>query len=234
MSPVPSVYWFIYWFIGSCRLLPADAALPGASTLERPERLGTDSEAAAVFEALRDSVDAVAGLLVPDAARRAALLAGEESGRSIRESFFFSNVARKASVDAFAEILVPDAARRAALLAGDKSLHHSQLGHRQCTPGCSQCNCEAAGVGRCPALAGRYNLLAMLANFSGTNPYTAAQRGRPLLVPDQERRGSAAGMRGTFSVFDRFNVQRRAPGLRGCYSGAAGFEFSPAHGAAGR
>jgi len=59
------------------RLLPTDAAVPAVRTLERNERsLGSDAEAAAIFAALRDSVIAVAELLVPNEQQRAQLLAG--------------------------------------------------------------------------------------------------------------------------------------------------------------
>ncbi len=59
------------------RLLPTDAAVPAVRTLERNERsLGSDAEAAAIFVALRDSVIAVAELLVPNEQQRAQLLAG--------------------------------------------------------------------------------------------------------------------------------------------------------------
>lgn len=59
------------------RLLPTDAAVPAVRTLERNERsLGSDAEVAAIFAALRDSVVAVAELLVPNEQQRAQLLAG--------------------------------------------------------------------------------------------------------------------------------------------------------------
>lgn len=53
------------------RLLPADAVLPeGSSSVPRPDKkTGSESEHAALLEALRLATLAVAELLVPDAAR---------------------------------------------------------------------------------------------------------------------------------------------------------------------
>ena len=63
----------------SCRLLPADVALPQGGSLPKPEGQASDAEQGAVMEALRGAVLAVAELLVPDAAQRAKLLAGKVS-----------------------------------------------------------------------------------------------------------------------------------------------------------
>jgi hypothetical protein len=62
-----------------CRLLPADVALPQGGSLPKPDGQASDEEQGAVLEALRSAVLAVAELLVPNAAQRTKLLAGEVS-----------------------------------------------------------------------------------------------------------------------------------------------------------
>lgn len=107
------------------RLLPTDAAVPAVGTLERNERnLGTDAEATAMFAALRDSVVAVAELLVPDEQQRAQLLAGENSKMKTLSEPVVDDL--RDSVFAVAELLVPDASQRAQLPAGNVrySLHY--------------------------------------------------------------------------------------------------------------